>query len=145
MPEKVSASEAMVRLLARREHSAFELKQKLSQKGYAMSDIEDSLCHLQQHNLQSDERYAASLLRSKAQQNYGPYYIRQLLQQKKVEEHIIEQVMADEAIDWLDIAQNLWKKKASIHSTLDFAQKQKIKRFLLYRGFTSDMIQQLTI
>lgn len=130
-------------LLARREHSAFELRQKLKQKAYVDDDIELLLVKLQEANLQCDSRYAESLIRSRVNRGYGPRYIEQELHQKGVSSTTASTVLKEMAINWFDVATESYQKKYRTQPIVDEKDKAKRMRFLQYRGFGFDHIMAL--
>lgn len=132
-----------VGLLARREHSFAELADKLAQKGHNEADIQDALATCQRQGLQSDARYADSLCRTRMRQGYGPVRIRQELKTKRVAREHIEEVLCMEPQDWLQHAMDVWKKKYEHSVNASFAEKQKQKQFLLYRGFSMETITKI--
>lgn len=131
-----------LRLLSRREHGARELTEKLIQKGYTQDEAEQALVTCQQQGLQSERRFIEALVRSRMRQGYGPQRIKQELQAKQVDTDLLDEILHDAANDWLDCARQVWHKKAR-GIPLNFEQVQKLKRFLLYRGFPSAIIQQV--
>lgn len=135
--------EAAMRLLFRREHSAYELAEKLSQRGFEADDIAEEIAHCQQHNLQSDSRFAESMLRVRVQQGYGPLKIVQELKAKQVSSEIIEQVLSQEDANWPTHASAVWIKKYKDSLASNFEELQKRQRFLLYRGFSAEMIAKV--
>ena len=132
-----------VGLLARREHSLAELAEKLAQKGHDEADIQDALATCQRQGLQSDVRYADSLCRTRMRQGYGPVRIRQELKAKRVAREHIEDVLRMDPQDWLQHARDVWKKKYKYSVNASFAEKQKQKQFLLYRGFSMETITKI--
>lgn len=62
----VSAKSKAVSLLARREHSQIELKNKLLQRGYDPAEVVEAVEWAQSHQFQSDERFKLSLFRRRA-------------------------------------------------------------------------------
>jgi SOS response regulatory protein OraA/RecX len=75
-------------LLARREHSRRELKQKLKKRFRDDALIEEQLDTLAEENLQSDTRYAESFLRQRFNRGHGPVRIRQEMRQKGIPDSI---------------------------------------------------------
>jgi len=132
-----------VRLLARREHSLAELTDKLAQRGYPREDIQKVVENCQQQGLQSDVRFAESLVRTRVRQGYGPVRIRQELQAKQVSRSLIDGALRSEQDNWISHATCAWKKKYKPSGDESFAEKQKQKQFLLYRGFSADMIAKV--
>ena len=130
-----------MRLLARREHGAHELANKLATKGYPESDIQDVLLTCQSLGLQSDSRFVDNLCRTRIRQGYGPLRIRQELQHLQIDAELVL-----EQDNWLAHASAVWKKKYKEFKEpkeLSFAESQKQKQFLHYRGFSTDTITML--
>src|ERR1041385_5485572 len=73
--EDVSAYDKALTLLARREHSARELKSKLVRKGLDADESAAALAQLQAKDYQSDARFGEMLVRSRIAQGYGPRWI----------------------------------------------------------------------
>ena len=135
--------EAAVRLLARREHGAHELDQKLTQKGYPEIDIQDALAECQRLVLQSDARFVDTICRARIRQGYGPLKIRLELQNKQVDRDLINQALDQDAEHWLMHAKDVRLKKYKEQDDCSFEAIQKQKQFLLYRGFSTDTINMV--
>jgi regulatory protein len=129
-----------VRLLARREHGEQELFDKLIKKGYTHTAVQEAIAECQRLGLQSDARYVDGFCRWRIRQGYGPLKIRQELQLKKIDRDLIEQTLEQEKDNWLSYALDVWQKKDKSSDIVDFADLQKRQRFLLYRGFPTDII-----
>lgn len=126
-------------LLSRREYGAHELLQKLQAKG-SQESAQTALEWLQSQNLQSDQRYASMLIRSKGLRGYGPQRIRQEMQQKRLASDAIEAAFSEFDGDWFEQARLAYEKKFRTPVTKDLKDKARRQRFLLYRGYTSDQI-----
>ncbi len=137
------ALECALRLLSRREHGAKELLVKLKQKGYDPKDSEQAVAECQRLELQSDTRFAGAVLRSRMRQGYGPQRIRQALQAKAIDPDVVDEAFQSESIDWQACALTVWQKKCPSEHDLSYMDVQKIKRFMLYRGFSSDLIKDV--
>jgi len=131
-----------VGLLARREHSEFELRQKLSTREFAADDIELAIERLLEKDYLSDTRFAVSACRYRTNRGYGWRYIANELKQKGVCSTIIQQLQNNCEIDWYLQAELAYNKRFGEHEKKDFHQKEKAKRirFLQYRGFSTDEI-----
>ncbi len=140
-----NALHCAIRLLARREHSLAELADKLAQKGHVDVDIQDALATCQRQGLQSDARFAESLCRTRVRQGYGPVKIRQELLSKKVSRELADETLRTEQHNWLDHAMQVWIKKYQGMQDVSFAEKQKQRQFLMYRGFTMDIIAEIVL
>ena len=137
--------------LTRREHSVLELKQKLERKGFSEQEIVEAINECQRLGYQSDDRFAEHLSRARIVQGYGPVRIKQELTSKGIHEEQIDQVLQQEADEsWLVRALQVANKKSqpfkvnhSIAKSLSWDEQQKLKRFLLYRGFPGHIIAGL--
>lgn len=137
------AYDSAIRLLARREHGANELCLKLEQKGFSRIDSQEALAQCQRLNLQSDQRFVESFIRSRIRQGYGPMKIMQELKTKGVASDLIHQELKLEEDNWWTYALEVWQKKCRGAQDLSFSELQKQQRFLLYRGFSSDIIARV--
>ncbi|WP_419419021.1 recombination regulator RecX [Legionella sp. D16C41] len=133
------AYDCAVRLLARREHGMIELTKKLISKGYTAQESKEAILKCQMLDLQSDKRFAESICYTRVQQGYGPVRIMQELQAKSINKELITQALALYEEQWEQQALLVWQKK---FKDLDFhltSELQKQIRFLLYRGFPSEI------
>ncbi|WP_404399632.1 recombination regulator RecX [Idiomarina seosinensis] len=133
--------ESALRLLTRREHSRFELAEKLSRKGWAKADVEPLLDWLAQQGWQSDERFAASFVREKLRQGQGPLKIvAQATQQRGVERQMVDAALQSEAVDWRERCREVQQRKFGEQPPADRKGWAKRVRYLQQRGFGSDDI-----
>jgi len=141
---KQTALHCGVGLLARREHSEFELRQKLNLREFGANDIELAIERLLEKDYLSDDRFAQSSCRHRANRGYGWRYIATELKQKGVCSTIIQQLRENCEIDWYLQAELAYNKRFIDSRLKDplAAQKEKAKRirFLQYRGFSMDEI-----
>lgn len=125
--------------LARREHSFFELKQKLLIKypDLKLEDLETALAALREENLQSDDRFAESYTRYRKSRGFGYRHIKSELNSRRVHPEIIEKYIFEDDAEWMEIAQKLVTKKIEPPRPIEYASKQhrKLVRFLEARGF----------
>jgi len=130
-------------MLARREHSAFELRLKLKQKDMAESEIEEAIERLQQEGLLSDERYAESYIHMRKSKGYGPLRIEQELKERGVAEGDFGSHLYADGIDWTSVLKAAYEKKYGKRACADYHEKAKRMRYLQYRGFALDKIHEL--
>lgn len=130
-----------IELLARREHSQQELKQKLLQRGFLLDEIECAINHLAESGLQSDQRFMETYVNKRVAAGYGPKQIAAELRQRGILD--LPEIIKDESnIYWQDLLKRVWQKKfASLPNTPKEYAKQM--NFLLYRGFNAYPIQKL--
>jgi regulatory protein len=134
---------AAMDLLARREHSRRELRQKLLRRFKAPELIDTQLNRLTEENLQSDSRYAGSFLRQRISRGYGPVRIRQEMRQKGISDAEIELAISAEAPDWFALAEDAYSRKFGALPVGDIRDKARRSRFMQYRGFALDHYQHL--
>ena len=134
-----SLRRAAISFLARREHSIFELKQKLLLKFPEASEnlLNEVLTTLQEENLQSDSRYAESYTRYRKRRGFGYRNIKRDMQKKKIDPDIFEKHLNANDSDWISIISSVVKKKIRYNSTLIMGSKEYLKliSFLQSRGF----------
>jgi len=142
-PRELSESElrvAAIGLLSRREYSRHELYQKLSPRNPCEKTLEKILNRLEDAGYQSDQRFAESFLRSRINRGLGRMRIERELNDKGIAADLVEQVITDD-IDWFELAHDSGLKKSNSLDLGDYKDKQKLFRYLAYRGFAMDQIQ----
>lgn len=128
-------------LLSRREHSRKELLSKLQRKGLPPSLCEEQIEKFVDNNIQSDTRFAESLIRGRVAKGQGENRVRQELREHNIDDSAVASAMAEIDPDWFELARQVKIKKFGEHSEQDWQKKQKQIRFLQYRGFTHEQIQ----
>lgn len=137
----VSIKAKAIAFLARREHSQKELTQKLLNKGYDRASIVSLLDELVQQDLQSDARFTECYVRMRKNAGFGPLRIEMELKSRGITDALIHQYLDTLSPDWLDHLQYVLEKRFLDHQ-LTHKDWQKAYRFLLYRGFPSDLIRE---
>ena len=130
-------------LLARREHSHFELLEKLINKGCSREIAEAALDELEQDGLLSDERFVESLVQTRQTQGHGPVRIRHDLRQKGVTDALIDQWLDERGEEWLQIISRVRCQKFGNALPDDYPERARQARFLQSRGFTSEQIRRV--
>ena len=125
-------------ILSRREHSVIELKNKLIRFNPDPNDLKDVIERLITSNFLDDKRFASAFIRSKAESGYGPNYISQYLTKKGITPDKYD--MYSMEIDWEDKCLTQFNKKRR-NKEINFKEKEKILRFLAYRGFSYEIIK----
>ena len=130
-------------LISRREHSRYELMQKLNKRyPETRSLIEEVLDKLIVNNILDDERFAEMYINSRARKGFGPKKIEMELSSKHVESFIISSSL--EAYDnWIENAKKELLKKFKGIVPTDYQSKIKQKQFLFNRGFSTQIIDKV--
>ena len=138
-----SAKQTAVRLLARREHSAAEIRRKLQQRDFAPDEIDSAITELQQGEWQSDTRYTEAYIRARRLKGFGPVRISVELRERGVDEAIIESYLSASDDVWLQTMHDEYQRKYHGKNIKDYQEKAKRMRFLQYRGFPLDKIHEV--
>jgi regulatory protein len=130
-------------LLARREHSRLELRQKLVQRGFPSDRIEPVLDQLVEERLLDENRYAELYACARADKGYGPLRIARELRERGLPEALVAATLATLENDWLSKLRELHRKRFKSHVPADAAGRMQQIRVLRQHGFTLDQIKHL--
>jgi regulatory protein len=140
MPKKLTDPRARaVALLARREHSAKELRRKLAGKGLPADEAEAAVAAVAAAGYQSDARYAAMLVRSRVGQGYGPVRIEAELEVAGVAPEQIREALDAAGVDWRAHARAAHARRFGAPPRTS-AERAKQYRYLQGRGFSGEQI-----
>ena len=123
-------------LLARREHSHFELEQKLASRGMHGDVIRAVLHELDGDGLLDDQRFAGSFVSHRTGKGQGPVRILADLKQRGIQGDGVAILL--EGHDWLALARDVRLRKFGSEIPGEFSERARQARFLTYRGFTSE-------
>jgi regulatory protein len=140
----LAARRSALDLLARREHSYFELLVKLQERHPAAdkhSVLQPVLDQLVAENLQSDQRFVEAYVRYRSTRGDGPLKITAGLQPRKIDSALLKQALYATGPDWVALCQQVWQRKFRLAEKPTPAEQQRIQRFLLQRGFTGEHIK----
>jgi len=133
---------AAVRLLARREHSRKELARKLLARSMPADLVDEVLQSLQARRLQSDARYAESLVNSRVSRGQGPVRIRRDLAQQGIPDTDIDTALEAAGVDWYALARETRARRFGAPAPAEWKDRARQARFLEYRGFSGDQIRE---
>ena len=131
-----------LRWLTRREHSRRELEVKLIKKGCAAELAVQVAAGLEAEGLLSDDRFVEALVRVRRQRGRGPLRIQKELQEKGVSEDVVGRWLDVASDDWVEEVKRVCRRKYGGKVPKSLSERAKQARFLQYRGFTFDQIQQ---
>lgn len=129
--------ECAIGFLARREHSQYELKQKLLGRGFSNLAIETLLRSLAQEGLQSDERFAEIYVHHRVETGFGPRRISLELQKKGLASSLIRYYLSQDEAFWWSALSSAWQRKYHTKCKKDFGKQA---RFLIQRGFVPTQV-----
>lgn len=127
-------------LLVRREHSRKELARKLTARGIEDEDAQAAVARMTAEGWQSDDRFAEQLVRSRANNGYGPVRIRAELGTHGLDRDAVATAMDGYDGDWAANARDLVRRRFP-RGVDDLAQRRKAADFLARRGFDGDQVR----
>ncbi|MGB5328473.1 MAG: regulatory protein RecX [Gammaproteobacteria bacterium] len=130
-------------LLARREHSEQELRQKLKTRAYDADAIDEALQALKADRLQSDERFTESYVNHRFNAGVGPLKIRYELRQKGVSDELADVFLEPLSDQWDELMTRQRVRKFGAPIPDDYAERMKQARFLQNRGFSPESVMRL--
>ena len=141
---ELTPREVAIQMLSRREYSRVELARKLQQKSFQPDEIDACLDRLEEQNLQSDERFAESFIRSRILRGQGVIRIKGELRQRGVDQETLTTAFAAveerEAVDWFELARDTLSRRFSSPGDTP-KERAKRERFLATRGFNFEQIR----
>lgn len=142
--ELAEAREAALRLLARREHSAVELKTKLVGKGWPEEQVDQVIPALAEAGLQSDRRFAEAFARQRAGRFYGPRRIQAELAQRGIDSALTQEAIESLEVDFAELAADFYRRRyGRDRHEPDFRERAKRSQAMYRRGFESDHLRGL--
>jgi regulatory protein len=129
-------------LLARREHSAQELKSKLLDRGYERTAVEAVLSSLEGQSLLSDARFVQEFVAARVRRGSGPMKIRAELRGRGVEGELVDQALAGLKAGSAQGAAAARQKRFGAALPKDMPERARQARFLQQRGFSMEDIRK---
>jgi regulatory protein len=120
-------------MLAKREHSYFELYRKLIQ-WYEEDEVTPALEKLKQQDYQSDARFTGEFIQMRFNQGKGPIKISIDLKQRGIEHFDLSEH------DFFALAKSIRIRKYGEDTPSKYKEKAKQQRFLQSRGFDFEQI-----
>lgn len=129
-------------LLARREHSAFELRRKLLQRDFAIESINTVIEEFQQQSYLSDLRFAQQYVQVRMTRGYGPVKIQQELKARGVDGQTTRQCLDEMSDQWEEVITRVYAQRFS-QDCADLKERMRRMRQLNQRGFTTEQIKKV--
>ena len=148
-----------VQLLAQRDHSSYELTQKLvlffsrklncddedypELKQQLKQEISLTIEYCICQNWINDTQYIEKYITMRANKGYGRQKIAVELKQRGLPEQVSRQLLNASDIDWAALAYQQLQKKFKQIDLKNNLQKQKSIQFLIYRGYTQSDVKTM--
>jgi regulatory protein len=133
-----------IALLVRREHSARELKAKLTRRGFDATESVASIERLQSKDFQNDARFGEMLVRSRIAGGYGPRWIVAELKTHGIAEASARELIEATEPDWPALIRRQLRRRYGSQPAANLAERAKRAAFLLRRGFDAATVQSIT-
>ena len=131
-------------LLSQREHSVQELNAKLAQRLPECTDeISSVLASLVQDGWLCDHRFVEAFVRKELALGHGLLKLSFELKRKGINADLIDRVFAEQPVDWLALAKQVYEKKYGSVLPGDRKEVAQRMRFLMGRGFDSETTRQV--
>ena len=98
---------------------------------------------LEAERLLSDERFIEAMISAKRRRGHGPLRVQQDLEKKGIPREQVQQWLDPRGREWIELLKDVRAKKFGTRPPKNYAERAKQVRFLQYRGFTLDQIQQV--
>lgn len=137
------ALQKMAKYCAYQERCQSEVRQKLKSFSLCEEEIESIICELIDQNFLNEERFAKAFVRGKFnQKDWGKNKIKQHLFQKEISAYCIKKGLEEiNESDYLNTLERLaHKKKGTLKFSNQFNLNQKVARYLIGKGFESDLV-----
>ncbi len=131
-------------ILARRDHSIFEIKSKMKRKGFTTQQINETINKFKKANLLNDKKFARQYAQQIIQNKpVGPHFIKHKLKQKGIKENFAQEALNNIFVDDLEekMAQEAVRKWQILHPQ-HRSDKARLARFLISRGFSYPVIEK---
>jgi len=140
----VSAYVDGLKMLARRELSEAQVRQRLARKGHGAGDIDDAVARLRQERAIDDARVAEAIARTETSvRRRGKVRVRMQIERAGIAKAVAKRAM-DEVFDTVDddalLEASLKKRLRDRETIADDREFQRLYRYLAGQGFESDRI-----
>ena len=147
LSDRKKAMNSAVRILTKRDHSKYELKQKLQQRGFASKVIDTVIAECERLDYINDLRTAHLYILQLKRKCFGRRYVRMALKKKHLSGAKVENLLLEnypEVDERHAAGKILEKKRKKFEPEADLKKrKEKIYRFLCSRGFSKYVISEL--
>ena len=147
-PDAPQVKEIALQLLARREHSTYELRTKLLARGGELEAVETTLDELCAEGYLSDSRFTEIAVQVRLRTADGPLKIRAYLGQRGIVDSLIKHYLPSEQEFWFDRAlkldrSNCMKNGISPQESATQEAWRTRSRLLKNRGYPASIIRQV--
>lgn len=131
-------------LLSQREHGVQELYNKLTQRLPECTDeISSVLASLEKEDWLNNARFVEAFIRKEIALGHGLLKLLAELKRKGIDAHLVHAQLAEQAVDWLALAKQVYEKKYGSALPSDRKEVAQRMRFLMGRGFDGETTRKV--
>jgi len=142
----VSAYLDGLKMLARRELSESQIRQRLARKGHSESDIDEAVERLRGERAIDDARVAAAIARTETSiRRRGKLRVRMQIQRAGIDKDLAKRAVDEvfSGIDDEELIEAALRKRLRHRDTIaDDREFQRLYRYLIGQGFESDRVMR---
>lgn len=126
----------LIKILSSRDFSEFKLREKLVERNYPPTEIEEAISEVKSRNFLREDNYIEARVKAFMNKGYSPEYIQQKLYQEHLDitQELIESIFSDHRVTTELQIRRLAAKKIGNKTNLDYNEQNKILRYLLSKG-----------
>lgn len=126
----------LIKILSSRDFSEHKLREKLRERNYPASEIEEAINEVKEKNFLREDNYIEARIKAFMNKGYSPNYIQQKLEQEhlQVAEALIDDVFSEHKLTKNDQIERLVRKKLNLKTEINFEEENKILRYLISKG-----------
>ncbi len=139
---RCSAFDKAVNLLAFKDRTTQEIKQRLNEKGYSSEEVEEAVEKLSYYGYLNDQNYTISYIKDNTSKK-GKKLIMNELAQKGIDKNTVDIACEEVEIDEVSTIEDLVKRR---YETVDFSDEKIYRRvvgYFLRRGFSYDNVRRV--
>lgn len=130
-------------LLSRRDRSVGEIQNKMREKKFEKSEIEETIKHLKKLNFLDDVKFTKHYIQNQISiKPLGKYQLKQKLKRKFVSDEIIEKALDNSSMDEEELIKIALKRWLRVNSSKD-NKYEKVSRHLISRGFDWEVVKNV--
>ena len=137
-----------VKLLARRELSEAQVRQRLKRRGYEPDDVDAAVARLKEERSIDDARVAAAMARTQASvKRRGRLRVRRHLESAGIDRAIVRRAVDDafDGVDEASLIQAALNRRLRGRAIETDAERQRLYRYLLNQGFDAEHVAEALV
>jgi len=127
-------------VLSNRDHSSSELREKQIAKGYDDEMVDEAIDKLIEQGYVNDTLFAKGYFTSRVLKGHGPIRVRRDMNKRRISKQLIDDHFESFSDKWIQHCIKTKQKKFGTEFSAEKKWRDKVFRFLTYRGFLTEHI-----